>query len=174
MKETYTKEETKSLKVGLAVAVLLSAIFTFNYLTKEKIEHTDSDNYYPLLARFGRTDGLMLGGKVRLAGIDVGRVVDARLDDNFNAILTLDIKEGYHIPTDSSAAIVSSSVMGNKYIEIEPGGDEEYLQPNGEFSYTQDAMVVEELVDRIISIGKANRSKSNVATMDKVIQELEN
>lgn len=173
MKETYTKEETKSLKVGLAVAVVLGAIFAFGYLTKEKVEHTDDADYYPLLARFGRTDGLMLGGKVRLAGIDVGRVVDAKLDDNFNALLTLDIKEGYHIPTDSSAAIVSSAIMGGKYIEIEPGGDEEYLRPNDEFSYTQDAMVVEELVDRIISIGKANRSKSAVATIEKATQELE-
>jgi len=173
VKETYTKEETKSLKVGLIVAVFLGAIFAFSYLTKEKVEHTDNADYYPLLARFGRTDGLMLGGKVRLAGIDVGRVVDAKLDENFNALLTLDIKEGYNIPTDSSAAIVSSAIMGGKYIEIEPGGDEEYLQPNEEFSYTQDAMVVEELVDRIISIGKANRSKSNVAAIEKATQELE-
>ena len=50
--------------------------------------------------------------------------------------------------------------MGNKYIEIEPGGDEEFLQPNDEFEYTQDAMVIEELVDRIINIGKANRKKA--------------
>ena len=174
MKETYTKEETKSLKVGLIVAIIIGAILAFNYVTKEKVEHNDDDNYYPLLARFGRTDGLMLGGKVRLAGIDIGRVVDAKLDDNFNALLTLDIKEGYKIPTDSSAAIVSSAIMGGKYIEIEPGGDEEYLKPNDEFSYTQDAMVVEELVDRIISIGKANRSKSNIAAMEKATQQFEN
>lgn len=174
VKETYTKEETKSLKVGMLVAVILGLIFAFSYFTKEKVEHSDNGTYYPLLARFGRTDGLMLGGKVRLAGIDVGRVVNAQLDDNFNALLTLDIKEGYRIPADSSAAIVSSSVMGSKYIEIEPGGDEEYLQPNDEFSYTQDAMVVEELVDRIISIGKANRSKNSLEAIEKATQELEN
>ena len=47
--------------------------------------------------------------------------------------------------------------MGNKYIEIEPGGSPDYLAPGGEFAYTQDAMVLEELIDRIIGIGKANR-----------------
>ena len=173
MEETYTKEETKSLKVGLAVAVVIAAIFAFNYFTKTTIEHSDSGKYYQLQARFGRTDGLMLGANVRLAGIDVGRVVNAKLDDNFNAVLTFDIKEGYKVPTDSSAAIVSSGILGNKYIEIEPGGDEEYLKPNEEFSYTQDAMVIEELVDRIISIGKAKRSKNNVAVIEAATQELD-
>ena len=89
MEETYTKEETKSLKVGLAVAVVIAAIFAFNYFTKTTIEHSDSGKYYQLQARFGRTDGLMLGANVRLAGIDVGRVVDAKLDDNFNAVRCL-------------------------------------------------------------------------------------
>lgn len=171
MEETYTKEEAKSLKVGIAIALVVAAIFAFNYSTKAKIEHADDSVYYPLHARFGRTDGLMLGDAVRLSGVDVGRVVDARLDEHFNAVLTLDIKEGIQIPTDSSAAIVSSGIMSGKYIEIEPGGDEEYLKANDEFAYTQDAMVIEELIDRIISIGKANRSKSQVKKIEKAEQE---
>ena len=165
MEESYTKEEAKSLKVGIIVALVIAAIFAFNYFTKVKVEHNDNSVYYPLQARFGRTDGLMLGDSVRLSGMDIGRVVDAHLDKHFNAVLTLDIKEGIEIPADSSAAIVSSGIMGGKYIEIEPGGDEEFLKPNDEFSYTQDAMVIEELIDRIISIGKANRSKNQA--MDK-------
>lgn len=173
MEETYTKEETKSLKVGLIVALIIAALFAFNYFTRADVEYSDNGKYYRLQARFGRTDGLMLGANVRLAGIDVGRVVNASLDDNFNAVLTFDIKEGYKVPTDSSAAIVSSGILGNKYIEIEPGGDEEFLQPNEEFSYTQDAMVIEELVDRIISIGKAKRSKNNIAVTETATQELD-
>ena len=47
--------------------------------------------------------------------------------------------------------------MGSKYIEIEPGGSEDMLSPGDEFAYTQDAMVIEELLDRIVGIGKANR-----------------
>jgi len=160
VEETYTKEEAKSLKVGGLIAILIIALIGINYMTKAKVEHNDDGIYYPLKARFGRTDGLMLGGNVRLAGMDIGRVVDAKLDKYFNAIMTLEIKDSIKIPVDSSAAIVSSGIMGNKYIEIEPGGDEEYMKPNDEFEYTQDAMVIEELVDRIISIGKANRKKS--------------
>lgn len=167
MEETYTKEEAKALKVGIAVAIVVALVIAFNYTTKAKIEHNDDGVYYPIKARFGRTDGLMLGDNVRLAGMDIGRVVDAKLDEHFNAVMTLEIKDTIKIPTDSSAAIVSSGIMGNKYIEIEPGGDEEYLQPNDEFEYTQDAMVIEELVDRIINIGKANRNKSNKNTSEQ-------
>lgn len=173
MEETYSKEEAKALKVGIAVAALLVLLVGLNYMTKAKIEHNERGTYYPLQARFGRTDGLMLGGNVRLAGVNIGRVVDAKLDENFNAVMTLEIKDSIKIPTDSSAAIVSEGIMGSKYIEIEPGGDEEFLQPNEEFSYTQDAMVIEELVDRIISIGKANRSPTQVKKIEDAEQEFE-
>ena len=66
-----------------------------------------------------------------MAGVNIGKVVNARLDDHFHAILTLDVKENVKIPDDSSASIVSSSIMGEKYIEIEPGGsirDEEVFK----------------------------------------------
>ena len=92
-----------------------------------------------------------------MAGMTIGSVVDAKLDDKFHAILTLDIDSNVKIPDDSNASIVSEGIMGKKYIEIEPGGSMDYLASGGEFSYTQDAMVMEELIDRIVSIGKANK-----------------
>ncbi len=118
------------------------------------------ENFYYLKASFGRTDGLLVGDSVRMAGIDIGRVVDAHLDEQYNAVLNLEIKEGILIPDDSSASIVSSSIMGKKYIEIEPGGSEEFLKNNDEFSYTQDAMVLQELLDRIISLAKSKKKKN--------------
>lgn len=161
MADTYTKEETQSFKVGACVALVILALIGYNSLTANEVEHADNGTYYSLDARFGRTDGLLVGDAVRMAGVTIGKVVGARLDEHFNAIMTLDIKEGVHIPDDSSASIVSSGILGSKYIEIEPGGSLDNLQPGGEFSYTQDAMVIEELLDRIISIGKANRNPSD-------------
>lgn len=168
MQEVYTREETKSFKFGAYAAAVILAIIAYRTISAEKVEHAESGRYYAVDARFGRTDGLLVGDKVRMAGIDIGRVVDAKLDDHFNAIMTLEVKEDIRIPDDSSASIVSSGLMGSKYIEIEPGGSEDYLQPGGEFAYTQDAMVIEELLDRIVSIGKANRSPKE----DKEIEEM--
>ena len=155
--ELYSKDETKNLKVGLCVlAMIIIAIVTVAVARKD-ISHKDGGNYYKVYARYNRTDGLLVGDLVRLAGMDIGRVVAARLDDNFKAILTLELNDNVKIPDDSSAAIVSSGIMGNKYIEIEPGGSEDMLTNGSEFAYTQDAMVLEELIERIIGIGIAKR-----------------
>lgn len=156
-KDVYSKDEENVLKVGLWVAfgiILISGLFLS---VRKNISHVEDGKYYQIQARFNRTDGLLVGDLVRLAGMNVGKVVDAKLDDDFKAVLTLEIKDSVVLPDDSSASIVSSGLMGSKYIEIEPGGSEDMLSPGGEFAYTQDAMVVEELLDRIVGIGKANR-----------------
>lgn len=161
MKEKYSTEEVRSIKIGFYVSVIIALIAGFYIHGRNDVEHIDNDKYYQIYARYGRTDGLQIGDKVRMAGIDIGKIVDAKLDDHYKAILTLEVKSATKIPDDSSASIVSDSIMGNKYIEIEPGGSEDVIPRGGEFSYTQDAMVLEELLDRIISIGKAKKEKNN-------------
>lgn len=160
IKDTYSKEETRNLKIGFGVAMGILLIISFWILADKRISHQEAGTYYPLQARFNRTDGLLVGDMVRLAGMNIGKIVDAKLDENYKAILTLEIKDNIRLPDDSSASIVSSGLMGAKYIEIEPGGSEDMLASGDEFAYTQDAMVIEELIDRIIGIGKANRNKS--------------
>lgn len=157
--EKFTKEELKDFVIGLGIVlffVLCCALFKINQNTWKGTDDTD----YTLYATFNKTDGLVVGDKVRLSGVDVGRVVDSILDDNYRAVLSLKIKSGILLPIDSSASIVSSGIMGGKYIEIEPGGEEEFFSDGDEFEYTQDAMVLQELVDRVISLGKAKRHKN--------------
>ena len=156
----FTKEELKNFVIGLIViilAIIALGIYRWQSTVWADAKKTD----YTLYATFNRTDGLDIGNKVRMAGIDVGYVENTVIDDNFRATLTLKIKSGIVIPDDSSAAIVSSGILGGKYIEIEPGGSEEMLVEGAEFIYTQDAMVLEELVDRIISMGKAKRKQTS-------------
>lgn len=158
--DTYSVEETKYIKVGLYSLLFILVLMMLFYVPKRNVHALEESDSYDVFARFNRTDGLLVGDPVRMAGMNIGKVIDAQLDNGFKAILTLDIKKGINIPDDSSASIVSSSLIGgHKYIEIEPGGNDAYLEPQAEFEYTQDAMVLEELLDRIISIGKSNRQK---------------
>ncbi len=157
----YSREEQIALKTGLCVVLAVFVLSLFYIGSRNTLQHQEDGAHYPLYARFGRTDGLKTGDAVRLAGLPVGRVTAAKLDDHFNAILTLELKEGVNIPDDSSASIVSDGILGAKYIEIEPGGSMDNLPAGGEFSYTQDAMVLEELVERIIDLGKAKRKTDN-------------
>ena len=163
MSETYSKEEASSIKIGL-YTVLLATVLIAAYIINRNIErHDEQNSHYSVQARFGRTDGLSIGNDVRMAGMNIGRVIDATLDENYKAVLTFEIKDSIKIPDDSSASIVSDGILGSKYIEIEPGGSEDFISPSGEFAYTQDAMVLEELLDRIIGMGKAQRNKKQGA-----------
>ena len=73
----------------------------------------------------------------------------------------MEINGKYKIPEDSSASIISFGLIGGKYVEIDVGGSEEYLPAGGNIEFTQDAMVLEELLDRIISLGKSKRQNTN-------------
>ncbi|MDR1694535.1 MAG: MlaD family protein [Lactobacillaceae bacterium] len=161
MKETYSREDAKSIKVGIIISlVLLFAISCFT-LQKSAVKMANDSHDYVINAKFGRTDGLVVGDKVMLSGIVIGKVTKAVLDDNYSTVLTLSIDNSVKIPADSSASIVSSSILGSKFISIEPGGDEEFLESNDYFSYTQDAMVINELLNRIVAIGKNNCGKNS-------------
>lgn len=154
MNTTYTKEEKKAFWCGLSAILLFVVLFLSNALQQQDFKHVDS-NFYHLNATFTRTDGLLVGDLVRMAGVDVGRVVEAHLDSNFNAVLKLEIKEGLNIPDDSSASIVSSSIMGRKYIEIDAGGSDEFLKDGDSFELVQPAIVLQEVMNRLIaSVGK--------------------
>lgn len=159
IQENYSHDEAYSLKIGFYTLLILAILAGFYINERRQALHNEEDSHYSLQARFGRTDGLAIGSDVRMAGLNIGKVIDARIDEHYKAILTFEIKEGINIPDDSSASIVSDGILGSKYIEVEPGGSEDFIAPGGEFSYTQDAMVLEELLDRIIGIGKANRQK---------------
>ena len=160
MEERYNAEEIKSIKTGLVTLciILISVFITISHNASIKRKNLGSG--YQIQAGFGRTDGLNVGDVVRMSGITIGRVIKAELDENFNSKLTMEIDSQYKIPEDSSASIVSFGLIGGKYVEIEVGGAEEYLGQNGIISYTQDSMVLEELLDRIISMGKSKKAKA--------------
>lgn len=170
MEEKYSKEELKSIRTG---AITLCAILVGVFITvshNASIESKGLGGTYNLYASFGRTDGLNVGDAVRLSGVDIGRVTAAELDNNFRTRLTLEIDKHYKIPDDSSASIVSFGLIGGKYVEIDIGGSEEYLAPDSQVGYTQDAMVLEELLDRMISIGKSKRKAETLQVEEQVKQ----
>ena len=160
MEEKYSIEENKALRTGLIalISVLFICFITISH--NASIKGKNISDGYRIYAHFGRTDGLGIGDAVRMAGVTVGRVVAADLDENFNSKLTLEVDSQYKIPEDSSASIVSFGLIGGKYVEIEVGGADEFIKPGESINYTQDAMILEELLDRIISMGKAKRSKN--------------
>lgn len=129
------------------------------------------DPGYDVRATFKRTDGLFYGAQVRLSGMVVGKVTGYKLDDAYRAVVTLHMKPGVELPKDSAALIHSDGLLGAKYIELQPGGDEDVIKPNGAITYTQDSVDLVDLLDKIVAVAEARRaefakSQAPAATLD--------
>ncbi len=106
---------------------------------------------YTLFAKFDHIDGLGVGADVRLAGVKVGSVNDARIDpQSFQAVVTLSFSDDIRLPKDRAAVVTSESLLGGKYLSLQPGGDEAMLQPGQMITITQSSVSLEELLGKFI------------------------
>jgi phospholipid/cholesterol/gamma-HCH transport system substrate-binding protein len=106
---------------------------------------------YPLQAKFDHIDGLGVGADVRVAGVKVGSVTEELIDpQSFLAVVTLTVRNDIKLPKDSAAIITSESLLGGKYLSLQPGGDETILQPGQTITITQSSVSIEELLGKFI------------------------
>lgn len=135
--------ETLIGAVVLVVAVVF-LIFAYNRSGVAKVEG------YELIARFDKVDGIRVGSDVLMSGIKVGSVVGQSLDPKtYLAVLRISIAEGIKLPVDSAIKVTSAGLLGDKYLAIDPGGDEETLKPGDAFEYSVGS------VDLLDLLGKA-------------------
>ena len=118
---------------------------------------------YDLEAQFTKAEGISVGAAVRLAGVEVGQVVEQRLDPRFQAILTLRIDPAVKLPKDSAALIQTDGLLGAKFIALQPGSDDANLKPGDHFHFTQSSMNLTDILELIISQGKAARAGKTAA-----------
>ncbi len=110
---------------------------------------------YEVVARFDNIGGLKPRAPVKSAGVVVGRVADIRFDnETYEAAVTLRVDKRYAFPKDTSAAIMTSGLLGEQYIGLEAGGDSETLKDRDQIFLTQSAVVLENLIGQFI-YGKA-------------------
>jgi phospholipid/cholesterol/gamma-HCH transport system substrate-binding protein len=106
---------------------------------------------YTLVAKFESIGDLEPGGDVRISGIRIGQILSLELDPvSFRAQVRFSVLNDIELPADSSAQIVSASLLGGKYLSITPGGDEVVLADGGEIEYTQSAVNFEDLLGQFI------------------------
>ena len=110
------------------------------------------DKTYSVSAAFDNVSGLKKRSAVSLAGVNIGRVSDITIDaETFEAIVTMEIDTKYNeIPEDSSVAIYTAGLLGEKYIGIDAGGAPDYLQDNSRVNLTQSSIVLEKLISQFL------------------------
>jgi phospholipid/cholesterol/gamma-HCH transport system substrate-binding protein len=142
------------LWVGLFVIAGIGALL-FLALKVGSMSTVKAGSSYDVVARFDNIGGLKPRAPVKSAGVVVGRVADIRFDnETYEAAVTLRIDKRYAFPKDSSAAIMTSGLLGEQYIGLEAGGDEHKLEDKDRITLTQSAVVLENLIGQFI-YGKA-------------------
>ena len=144
--------QRKSLDVWVGLFVLLGALaLMFLALKAGNMSTMRFGPSYSLVARFDNIGGLKPGAPVKSAGDVVGRVERIGFDDkNFQAQVTLRMQEEIRFPKDSSAKILTSGLLGEQYIGLDPGGDVKNFAEGDRITSTQSAIVLENLISQFL------------------------
>ncbi|HEX6018555.1 MAG TPA: outer membrane lipid asymmetry maintenance protein MlaD [Burkholderiaceae bacterium] len=136
--------------VGLFVLLGILAL-VFLALKAANLASFGQRDGYTLQARFDNIGGLKVRAPVRSAGVVVGRVTSIKLDPKtFQGLVTMEIDKGLQFPRDSSAKILTSGLLGDQYVGLEAGGDDKNLAPGDTITQTQSAVVLENLIGRLL------------------------
>ena len=128
-----------------AVALVFLALQAANLLT------LSFQPTYRLSAKFDNIGGLKPRAAVKSAGVVVGRVEAIGFDDkNYQASVRLQMQKRFTFPKDSSAKILTSGLLGEQYIGLEPGADEKNLVAGDTIKATQSAVVLENLISQFL------------------------
>ena len=147
---------TRTLEIGTGLFVLLgfaALAFLTTQLPSSGLKINSSTASYHVTARFDNVGDLKVGAPVTLAGVRIGRVDSVGIDPaEFKAVVALSIDKHYQqIPDDSDASIQTSGLLGAKYVGLGPGGSPTYLAEGGQIQFTQSALVLENLVNKLFA-----------------------
>ncbi|MFT4190463.1 MAG: outer membrane lipid asymmetry maintenance protein MlaD [Comamonas sp.] len=145
-----------------AAAILFLALRAANLLT------LNFDSTYTVSARFDNIGGLKPGAAVKSAGVTVGHVEGITLDrQSYRANVVLALGKGYQFPKDSSFKILTSGLLGEQYIGVEAGYEDENLAPGAVITQTQSAVVLENLIGQFLYNKAAEGGSSGSAPAAK-------
>lgn len=137
--------------VGLFIAAGLAALFMLAMKVSNLNIYSDEAGY-EIIANFENVSGLKVKSAVTMAGVRIGRVSDIVFDpETFEAVVKIRIESKYDtLPKDTTASIYTAGLLGEKYVGLEPGGDEENLKDQDKLILTQSSLVLEKLISRFV------------------------
>ena len=140
-----------AIETAVGIFVILG-IVCIGYLTV-KLGNVGwfNDNYYPLTARFTSVSGLTTGASVEMAGVEIGEVTGITLDlEERVAVVALKIRKDVTLVDDVIASVKTAGLIGDKYINIQPGGSDVILKPGEAITETEPAIDLEELISKYV------------------------
>ena len=140
-----------SIEVSVGIFMLIG-ILCVGYLSVRLGEmEWSGDKYYPLLARFQSVSGLIAGAHVELAGVRVGKVDAIALDPKtLAAVVKLNIQKSVVLSDDVIASIKTAGLIGDKYLQLSPGGSDRVLKAGDMITETESAVDLEALISKYV------------------------
>ncbi|MBY0511502.1 MAG: MlaD family protein [Rhodospirillaceae bacterium] len=148
-----SKTERREYQVGVITAAVLVAVFVLTVMANRGGQKP-GEGGFTLTAAYYRADGVHIGTPVRIAGMNIGVISAAALDERQRAVLTFRLDQPIQLPDDTAAVIETDGIFGTKYIEFRPGGSDDILKSGGRINYTQDSVIIEDLVSLIVRQAK--------------------
>lgn len=133
--------------VGLFMIIGFAA-FVYLALQLGEVSFLTRGKTYVLKAEFDSVAGVKKGASVQVAGVDVGEVIAIELGPLDAAILSLQIVNKLKIPKDSMASVKSQGIIGDKYIQLSLGGDEDLFRPGEVIVDTESSLDIESLISK--------------------------
>ena len=122
--------------LGLLVLLLTGLFLLYIYIAIDT--RLFKSDRFQLQARFENVDGLVIGSKVKLSGVNIGTVKSISLEpENFYALITMNFDKQFNFPDDTEASVQLEGLLGGSYISILPGGSDVILLNDQEILYTQ-------------------------------------
>lgn len=147
MRANYKVELASGIFLLLGIAALVWLATTATNYGQDIGKET-----YSITARFQNIADLRSRAPVKIGGVTVGKVESIELDPvSFEAVVTMIIASRFNeIPSDTGASVLTSGVLGDRYIGLEPGGAPDMLQDGDELFITQSAFVLEQVIGKFI------------------------
>ena len=152
---------TRTLEISVGTFMLVGVLALAMMAIKVSgLSPKSTGNTYELMAYFNNVGALRVRAKIAMAGVTIGQVKTVELDkETYAAKVVMAIEQKVdNIPIDSTASIVTAGLLGEQYISISIGGDEEYLRDGERFEDTQSALILEELIGKFL-LGAASKSE---------------
>ena len=143
--------KTQDTLVGLFVASGVAALF-YMALQVSNLGTYNSSDSYTVTARFQNSGGLKVKSPVSVAGVRIGRVSAIRLDkESHESVVEMRIESQYdNLPEDSGASIYTAGLLGEQYINLDPGSSESFLKDKSQLDITSSAIVLEEMIGKFM------------------------
>lgn len=137
----------RDFTVGLFVLAGLAAIA---YLSVQ-VGGLQGERGFHLYATFDQIGGLRPRAPVVVSGVQVGQVSSIELDENLRARVNMDVDPSLELPVDTMASIMTEGVLGNRFLSLEPGAEEELLKNGEEIAFTESAVLLERLIGKFVN-----------------------